>query len=136
MTAEKRVAAEEPVETGRSITHACSLIGLGRASYYRQPKERREADFVVIAAINEVLARVLGTGFGECFTRMRWKGYCLNHKRVYRVYRRMGLNLPTRVKSKPQQNGFAERFNGSMRRDFLDAYLFDSLSQVREMAWV
>ena len=36
---------------------------------------------------------------------------------------------------KPQQNGFAERFNGSFRREFLNAYLFESLGQVREMAW-
>ncbi|WP_017005514.1 integrase core domain-containing protein, partial [Enterovibrio norvegicus] len=37
---------------------------------------------------------------------------------------------------KPQQNGFVERFNGSFRREFLNAYLFDSLEQVRDMAWV
>lgn len=36
---------------------------------------------------------------------------------------------------KPQQNGFIERFNGSFRREFLDAYLFESISQVREMPW-
>ncbi|MBG5898737.1 transposase family protein, partial [Providencia stuartii] len=36
---------------------------------------------------------------------------------------------------KPQQNGFIERFNGSFRREFLNAYLFESLSQVREMVW-
>ncbi len=34
---------------------------------------------------------------------------------------------------KPQQNGFIERFNGSFRREFLNAYLFESLSQVKEM---
>lgn len=28
-----------------------------------------------------------------------------------------------------------ERFNGSFRREFLNAYLFESLSQVREMVW-
>ena len=35
----------------------------------------------------------------------------------------------------PQQNGFVERFNGSFRREFLDAYLFDNLTQARDMAW-
>ena len=37
---------------------------------------------------------------------------------------------------KPQQNGFTERFNGSFRREFLDAYLFENLAQVRNMAWI
>ena len=37
---------------------------------------------------------------------------------------------------KPQQNGFVERFNGSFRREFLNAYLFENLTQVRNMAWV
>ncbi len=36
---------------------------------------------------------------------------------------------------KPQQNGFIERFSSSFRREFLNAYLFESLSQVRELAW-
>ena len=100
MTAEKRATAEELVETGLSITHACSLIGVGRASYYRQPKDWREADSAVIEAINEVLAKVPRAGFWKCFTRMRRKGHRFNHKRVYRVYCRIGLNLPRRVKRK------------------------------------
>lgn len=36
---------------------------------------------------------------------------------------------------KPQQNGFIERFNCSFRSEFLNAYLFESLSQVLELAW-
>lgn len=35
---------------------------------------------------------------------------------------------------KPQPNGFVERFNGSFHREILDAYLFENLTQVRDMA--
>ena len=35
---------------------------------------------------------------------------------------------------KPMQNGFVERLNGSCRRELLDAYLFETLDQVRHMA--
>ena len=34
---------------------------------------------------------------------------------------------------KPMQNGFIERFNGSIRRELLNAYVFKSLSEVRQM---
>jgi putative transposase len=37
--------------------------------------------------------------------------------------------------SKPQQNRFVERFNCSFRREFLNAYLFENIGQVREMPW-
>ena len=34
---------------------------------------------------------------------------------------------------KPMQNGFVERFNGNIRRELLNAYVFRTLTEVREM---
>ncbi|SUC42795.1 Integrase core domain [Providencia stuartii] len=217
---------------------------MSRATFYRQPLDWHKKDSVVIDAIQAILVKSPQSGFCKYHFRLSFQSYPFNHKRVYRVYCRLGLNLKRRIKKvlpvrekrpliiektpnihwaldfmhdslscgnrfrtlniidegtreclaievdtllsaervirvleglkaerglskqlrvdngpelisatllnycannrielchiqpgKPQQNGLIERFNGSFRREFLNAYLFGSLSQLREMVW-
>lgn len=85
-------------ELGLSIVQACSVMNLGRASYYRQPRDWRVTDLAVIDALNEQLKKLPRAGFWKCYGRMRLKGYNFNHKRFYRVYCLIGLNLKLRTK--------------------------------------
>ena len=75
-------------------------MGLARSSYYERPETRAKADGPVIEVLNQVVAKNGRWGFRLCFDWMRNHGYEWNHKRVWRIYKEMGLNLPRRTKKR------------------------------------
>lgn len=65
---------------------------------------------------------------GPEFTSAKLQAWCDNH----------GVKLHFTQPGRPMQNGYVERFNGSLRREILDANIFGSLEEVRDLVhqWI
>ena len=90
----QRAYSQYPV----SIKVVCAVFGISESCYHYQAKFSTEN-----AEIADWLLRLTTTnrrwGFGLCFLYLRnIKGFGWNHKRVYRIYRELELNL--RIKPK------------------------------------
>ena len=81
-----------------SRVRACKAVGLPRSALYKPTTDRAAKDAPVIQAINEVLEKRPRWGFWKCFDRLHQDGRGWNHKRVYRVYCAMKLNLQRKVR--------------------------------------
>jgi len=73
-------------------------MGLPRSSYYEGPISRVKIDESVIEVLNQIIVKNGRWGFRLCFDWMCDHGYLWNKKRVWRIYKEMGLNLPRRTK--------------------------------------
>jgi len=80
------------------VRRACSAIGISRSVYHYQPDINR--DEAVIAAIQSVVERYPAYGFSKVFTVLRREGHHWNHKRVYRVYCTLKLNMRRKGKKR------------------------------------
>ncbi len=76
---------------------------MSRSSWYRQPSGQEVRDQPVIDALNAMIEKYPRWGFWMCYDRLRLDGHAWNHKRVYRVYKAMKLNLPRRKKRRLPQ---------------------------------
>ena len=69
---------------------ACNVIGLSRSSYHYRPSKD---DRVLTARIHEIAATRVRYGYERIYILLRREGWHVNHKRVYRIYCKEGLNL-------------------------------------------
>lgn len=119
---------------GARIRIACRAFGISESGYRYQSKLNGEN-----AIIADWLLRLTTThqrwGFGLCFLYLRnVKGFGWNHKRVYRIYRELELNLRIKPKrrikrDKPEALSVPTSINQVWSMDFMS----DSLSDGRSL---
>ena len=115
---------------GASIQLACQAFQISQACYRYQAKHQTEND-VIANWLVRLTDNNRNWGFGLCFLCLRnVRRFAWNRKRVYRIYKELELNL--RIKpGKPQQNAYVERFNRTVRYEWLSQYHWTDLDEVR-----
>ncbi len=118
------------VRHGSSIRLACEALAISETCFRYEPKlsdENEEiADWLLRLTHNQ-----RNWGFGLCFLYLRnVKGYGWNHKRVYRIYRELELNLRIKprkrlVREKPEPLAVPHAINEVWSMDFMHDSLED-----------
>jgi putative transposase len=120
-------------EKKMSIRKACVSFNVSEGCYrYHSklsPENDQIADWLIRLTTNQ-----RNWGFGLCFLYLRnVKGYPWNHKRVYRIYRELELNMRIKpkkriIRERPVPLSVPERINESWSMDFMHDQLADGRS--------
>ncbi|KAF0811956.1 hypothetical protein IGB42_03498 [Andreprevotia sp. IGB-42] len=118
---------------GCAIAAACKAFGISQTCYRYQSRgsglNHEIADWLIRLTHNQ-----RNWGFGLCFLYLRnVKGYRWNHKRVYRIYRELALNLRIKPKKrilreKPEPLAVPQVANPCWSMDFMHDQLADGRS--------
>ena len=120
----KEMAIKAVEEHQVSVRLACESFGISETCYRYQAKLSGDNAFIA-----DWLLRLTATnrtwGFGLCFMYLRnVKGYGYNHKRVYRIYRELELNLRIKPKrrlkrDRPDELAVPRQINTMWSMDFM-----------------
>jgi putative transposase len=127
------MAQQTVAHRGVSIRLACQAFSISPTCYRYQAKQSAEnveiADHLIRLTYNQ-----RNWGFGLCFLYLRnVKGRRWNHKRVYRIYRELELNLRIKpkkriVREKPEPLAVPANINQCWSMDFMHDQLSDGRS--------
>ena len=131
MTVDAKRESVEFLKEEHSISErrSCAAIKLARSVFRYQPKPKD--DSAIIDALNDLAENHSDLGFGKFFEMLRKQGHPWNHKRVYRVYKSMKLDLKRKYKRRlpsrsPEPLGVPKEPNVSWSMDFMSDALSDS----------
>jgi putative transposase len=120
-------------QKGVSIALACRTFEVSERCYRYQAKLKPENERIADLLMGLTQAHRTW-GFGLCFLHLRnVKGHAWNHKRVYRIYRDLELNLRIKPKKrlkreKPEELAVPDQPNVTWSMDFMADRLEDTRS--------
>lgn len=130
----RKVLAKQAVTQKRvSQRLACAIFQIS-ATCYRYEAKLSDENELIAQKLLELASREKRWGFRLCFLYLRnVEGYRWNHKRVYRIYKELELNLrikPKRrlVREKPEALSVPEQSNRCWSVDFMHDQLTDGRS--------
>jgi putative transposase len=97
---ELKTESVEFLTTTHSLSkrQACAIVKLPRSSYSYDKKVKR--DEPIIESLNQLVEKHPSIGFWKCYYRIRKLRPEWNHKRIYRVYTLMKLNIRRKAKKR------------------------------------
>jgi putative transposase len=102
---EEKRALIEPGHPQVSIRRQCALLGLVRSSFYYRPVSVSAEDLQLMRLLDEQYTATPFYGSRRMTAWLRRQGYAVNHKRVGRLMRQMGLEA---IYAKPRLSQPAE----------------------------
>lgn len=81
----------EPESTQLSVLRQCALLGMARSSWYYAPRGERVENLELMRRMDEQYTRTPFYGIRRMTAWLQQQGYVVNHKRVGRLLRRLGL---------------------------------------------
>lgn len=130
----RREMARSVVQAGRaSIKTTCLAFGISQTCYRYDAKLNAENE-VIADWLVRLTKHQRNWGFGLCFLYLRnVKGFRWNHKRVYRMYRELELNMRIKprhriVRDKPVPLTVPTSINQTWSMDFMHDQLADGRS--------
>jgi putative transposase len=91
LTLEQKRKAIEPRHKKIAIYRQCELLGLNRSSLYYKPSGETEYNELLMRLIDEQYIETPFYGIDKMTAWLRRQGHNVNHKRIRRLMRKMGL---------------------------------------------
>ena len=117
-------------EQGISERRSCRILDLSRSAYHYQAK--RVDDQRIEQELQKLANSQPRWGYGKMVDYLRHQGYVWNHKRIYRVYCEMGLNMHRKPKKRlPARVAQALEVPGQPDQTWSLDFMSDSLANGR-----